>query len=56
MYETKTTPASDRFDPVPPLLEVKDGKMQEMRATRHTSQNFVALLEGLVKSVRCARD
>jgi hypothetical protein len=44
-------PTPDRLDPVPPLLDVKNGKMQEMRAARHTSKDVVALLERLVKSV-----
>jgi hypothetical protein len=46
----------DRLDPVPPLLDVKNGKMQEMRAAWHTGKDFMALLEGLVKCVRCAQD
>jgi hypothetical protein len=30
-------------------LDMKNGKMQEMKAARHTIKDFVAPLEGLVK-------
>src|SRR5712672_3630065 len=36
-------------------LDVKTGKVQEMTAARHTSQDFVAFLEGLVKRTAWAR-